>query len=143
MVGSIALLISILMPALSRVREQARRTKFLSYLRQSGMSLIMYAGENRGNLPQHLGNSAWLFDIPLGTRDAMLGFGAMRDTMYCPGNDEWQNADTLWNYPTGDASTSFHSATGYQWLFHDGHAQWREFSEMLIQTQLGANNYYF
>ncbi len=37
--------------------------------------------------------------------------------MYCPSNAEWQNADTLWNFPTGDESTSIHSATGYQWLF--------------------------
>ena len=50
-IGIIALLISILMPSLSRAREQANAVKCLSNIRQVGMALYMYANENRGFYP--------------------------------------------------------------------------------------------
>jgi prepilin-type N-terminal cleavage/methylation domain-containing protein/prepilin-type processing-associated H-X9-DG protein len=229
-IGIIAVLVAILLPVLGNAREQARRTVCLSNLRQDGTALLAYAVNNDGALPQHVGGSNWLFDLPLGTRDAMLRYGASRLTMYCPSNADSQNVDVLWNYNTGVEATSSWSATGYQWLFRrptgamsvlnfnrqfltrtsqlqtlvvngatihntpanvdlatdmvnssqgppenfdgakggyifthhtahlkntlvrptggnvlylDGHAQWRDFGEMLIQTQLSGNNYYF
>ena len=50
-VGIIALLISILMPALTRAREHANKTKCLSNLRQIGMAVIMYANDFDGWVP--------------------------------------------------------------------------------------------
>jgi len=50
-IGIIALLISILMPALNRAREQANATKCLSNIRQVGMALYMYANDNKGAYP--------------------------------------------------------------------------------------------
>lgn len=47
-IGLIALLIGMLMPALSRVREQSRQVACASNLRQIGMSLLIYANESRG-----------------------------------------------------------------------------------------------
>lgn len=114
-IAIIAVLISILIPFLSRAKEQARRAVCQSNLHQNGVALLMYAGENRGKLPQHLGNSYWLFDIPLDTRDAMLRFGCVRRNFYCPTNASTQNVDDLWNYPS--PSSPIHCATGYQWLF--------------------------
>ncbi len=46
----IALLISILLPALSRARQQSRATVCLSNLRQLGMAVNMYAQSNKGIL---------------------------------------------------------------------------------------------
>ncbi len=46
-IGIIALLIAILMPALSRAREQALRTKCMANHRQLITAFIMYASENR------------------------------------------------------------------------------------------------
>jgi prepilin-type N-terminal cleavage/methylation domain-containing protein/prepilin-type processing-associated H-X9-DG protein len=50
-IGIIALLISILLPALNRARETANQTKCLSNLRQVVQAMIAYTGENRGFLP--------------------------------------------------------------------------------------------
>ncbi len=50
-IGIIALLISILLPALAKAREQAKSTVCLSNLRQIGNCYLMYAQDNQGWLP--------------------------------------------------------------------------------------------
>ena len=50
-IGIIALLIAILMPAMSKARETAVRTACASNLRQIHSGVVMYANENRGWLP--------------------------------------------------------------------------------------------
>jgi prepilin-type N-terminal cleavage/methylation domain-containing protein/prepilin-type processing-associated H-X9-DG protein len=50
-IGIIALLISILMPALSRARDQANMIKCMSNMRQIGQAYMMHAGEHRNHVP--------------------------------------------------------------------------------------------
>jgi len=50
-IGIIALLISILLPALSKARAQALTLKCLSNLRQMGLAFNMYASEHKQFLP--------------------------------------------------------------------------------------------
>ena len=50
-IGIIALLISILLPALTRAREQAQEIKCQSNLRQLMLAQLMFAGEHKGHLP--------------------------------------------------------------------------------------------
>src|SRR5689334_13027256 len=75
-VGIIALLISILMPALSRVRDQANRIKCMNNLHSILQGMIMYASENKQSLPwtnwggnyfgrnDPNGTAGWLYDDP-------------------------------------------------------------------------------
>ena len=50
-IGIIALLISMLMPALGKVRDQANGAKCANNLRQLMTATIMFAGEHKGRLP--------------------------------------------------------------------------------------------
>jgi prepilin-type N-terminal cleavage/methylation domain-containing protein len=49
-IGIIALLIGILLPALNKARQQAATTKCLSNIRSIGHGIQMYATENNGFL---------------------------------------------------------------------------------------------
>jgi prepilin-type N-terminal cleavage/methylation domain-containing protein/prepilin-type processing-associated H-X9-DG protein len=62
-IGIIALLISILLPALNKARESGRQTKCLSILRQIGLVNAMYLDEYKGyNIP-----AAWGWGPPSAT----------------------------------------------------------------------------
>lgn len=50
-IGIIALLISILLPALNKAREQAKQAKCLSNLRQLGQAMLMFAADHRQHVP--------------------------------------------------------------------------------------------
>jgi len=50
-IGIIAVLISVLLPSLSKAREAAKRTQCLSNLRQIAVLLNMYANNNNGQVP--------------------------------------------------------------------------------------------
>jgi prepilin-type N-terminal cleavage/methylation domain-containing protein/prepilin-type processing-associated H-X9-DG protein len=50
-IGIIAVLVGLLLPALNRAREQARRTQCLSNLRQIATAFFMYTNENKGWFP--------------------------------------------------------------------------------------------
>lgn len=50
-IGIIALLISILLPALNRARGQAKQVQCLSNLRQIGTAMLMHAGEHNQHFP--------------------------------------------------------------------------------------------
>ncbi len=63
-IAMIALLIALLLPALSAAKEQANRVKCSANLRQIGIAQQMYAGENKGQYPRILyvaGSAPWFF----------------------------------------------------------------------------------
>jgi prepilin-type N-terminal cleavage/methylation domain-containing protein/prepilin-type processing-associated H-X9-DG protein len=50
-IGIIAVLIAILLPALARAREQAKKVSCASNMRQVGQAIVMYANDNKGFTP--------------------------------------------------------------------------------------------
>src|SRR5271170_8142810 len=72
-IGIIALLIGILMPALTRARAQAQSVACLSNLRQIGQLIFMYSDSSKGSLPY--GYYDWATQIPTGTSNLQNGIG--------------------------------------------------------------------
>ncbi|HZZ45243.1 MAG TPA: prepilin-type N-terminal cleavage/methylation domain-containing protein [Tepidisphaeraceae bacterium] len=79
-IGIIALLISILLPAMSRARQQAVSVQCMSQLKQIGNASLMYAGENRGWLPPGEGGFARL-ELFLDWGDGAPGQYSVREAM--------------------------------------------------------------
>jgi prepilin-type N-terminal cleavage/methylation domain-containing protein len=83
-IGIIAVLIAILLPAMQRAREQANRTACMSNMRQIVNGWLMYAHDNKGGLvfsetddrtkppvtpPEDLGKLGWVIDTPASATD--------------------------------------------------------------------------
>ncbi len=58
-IAIIGILAAILLPALARARESARRSSCMNNLKQLGVSFKMYSGENRDTLPPMAGRVAY------------------------------------------------------------------------------------
>ena len=91
-VSIISLLVSILLPALNKAREQARRSVCANNVRQIGISLIMYATENEDWMPLHT-NQPWLHDISYLTSDYIIKTGGDKNTFYCPSDLRHRSPD--------------------------------------------------
>jgi prepilin-type N-terminal cleavage/methylation domain-containing protein len=105
-IAIIAILAAMLLPALSRAKEHAKRANCMSNLKQINLSLQMYAGENNSNLPVGDGGY-WAWDIPGTAAQFMLANGATWRLFYCPDlanrftdTNEFQ----LWNWGGGPSA---------------------------------------
>jgi prepilin-type N-terminal cleavage/methylation domain-containing protein/prepilin-type processing-associated H-X9-DG protein len=133
-IAVIAVLMSILLPALAKVREQARRTKCAANIRQQVLSLTMYGQENQGKLP---GTSLVpsLGRLSCTMANFMLRSGMTRQMLYCPSNAVQQKYnDYFWidGFPDdnrgGWDGSRFTTPTlggglsiGYSWLLFSAH----------------------
>src|SRR5436305_14249818 len=83
-IGIIALLVAILLPALSRARDQAKNVQCAARLRHIGQAVLMYANENRGKVPQHYAADRWIWDISFADRDALVKRGGLLQPLHSP-----------------------------------------------------------
>jgi len=131
-IAIIALLMSILLPALGAAREQGRRAVCGQNEKNTGLGLFLYANDYDGRLPQNEVDR-WLFDVSYWTTDIILRTGAFdRHIFYCP---SWRQRDRIifWRYGENlPASTSesyptpepadertrkdYHRIMGYFWF---------------------------
>jgi len=109
-IGIIAVLISILLPALKKAKDAANKVACGSQLRQIGQGMIMYANDSKGFLPatdQETGNFVYFGSAggPPGATCGLglliklkylgavkddpfaFGLGAQKKILFCPGRD--------------------------------------------------------
>lgn len=98
-ISIIGILAGLLLPALGRTKEKAKRINCLSNLKQVDLALRMYAESNSEKFPQ-VGAGRWAWDVPWKVADAMVQ-NAQQKVFYCPssGFTEQDNLN-LWNYET-------------------------------------------
>ncbi|MHC4557018.1 MAG: type II secretion system protein [Planctomycetota bacterium] len=132
-IAIIAILMAVLMPALSRVREQANRSACASNIRQHLLGLIMYADENDNKFPSAAGFWLWDMDRDI-VRQLMLNIGLkptrrdedtpVQDVFYCPSNlTHKRSRDRCWDYHHPDGSRAGYRVTGYFWILEARNAQ--------------------
>lgn len=97
-IAIIALLLSVLMPALQRARESARRVACGSNARQTLLAINSHASDRDGELPPAFPVPT-LWDVPYYTTDLLMAAGAEREIFYCQSNpDQQPDDDRLWRF---------------------------------------------
>jgi prepilin-type N-terminal cleavage/methylation domain-containing protein/prepilin-type processing-associated H-X9-DG protein len=94
-IGVIALLVALLLPALNKARGQAGATKCLSNLRQINLAMAMYANANRDHLPL-LNPGNFNFDIGGTTYVVRSGWYGGAYDPNAPGNQNVNRATGVW-----------------------------------------------
>jgi prepilin-type N-terminal cleavage/methylation domain-containing protein/prepilin-type processing-associated H-X9-DG protein len=85
-IGIIALLVAILLPALQRARAQANLVQCQSNLRQIGQAITLYVSDNQGRLPYGIWNG-------YGNQSQLPLWGTTPPTPLAPNGAPWPAAD--------------------------------------------------
>lgn len=110
-IAIIAILASMLVPAVTNALERGRRAMCSSNLHQSSTAWISYGADRKGRIEiQSLVGGGWMWDLDQNTRNTLVDeYGLTRQVLYCPSNPE-QNRDDHWDYPGG------FTVSGYFWI---------------------------
>jgi prepilin-type N-terminal cleavage/methylation domain-containing protein/prepilin-type processing-associated H-X9-DG protein len=100
-IGIVALLIAIAMPALVAVRNRAKNLICMNNLRELGLAITSYAHTDNA-LPATAMSSAavgwWPWDVQNDIVDDIVNEGMTRDQFYCPFNADILNRDNVWSF---------------------------------------------
>ncbi|HEX9046577.1 MAG TPA: prepilin-type N-terminal cleavage/methylation domain-containing protein, partial [Verrucomicrobiae bacterium] len=128
-IAIIAILAAMLLPALAKAKDKARRVNCMNNMHQLELAINMFANDNRDQVPVLTGSASWVWDLPDAAAQIMLSSGMTKAAFYCPGTapkftdrenftepgtDFRGNAYNLWDFP---ADKSFH-IVGYALAFN-------------------------
>jgi len=101
-IAIIAILAAMLLPALAKAKERAKRTVCLNNIKQLTLATIMYA-DDLGNIFPNDGEDQPYY-LGAAFRTSMTNtYKIPRGTFYCPSNPGWNKADnTFWLFSSGN-----------------------------------------
>lgn len=120
-IAIIAILASLLLPALARAKENARRAACKSNFHQLGIAIQIYSQDNNNLLPDlrypfyappatpPTAVGLWPWDISTNLTEQMTENGGNQNIFYCPSNPDF-NCTNTWNF-----NPAFR-ITGYVWM---------------------------
>ncbi|MBI5093742.1 MAG: DUF1559 domain-containing protein [Candidatus Hydrogenedentes bacterium] len=134
-IAIIGILAAILLPALARAREAARRASCANNLKQMGVVFKMYSGESRGLLPRVHGDQPWGAALPAscqggGTKASLAPYMQAIypeylsdvNVLVCPSDPEASGANSLGIVQDAPAQTcqyrGFPSRTDVSYLYY-------------------------
>jgi prepilin-type N-terminal cleavage/methylation domain-containing protein len=100
-IAVIAILAAMLLPALAKAKERAKRVACLNNIKQLEVATLMYAQDSVGKFPDSeasFDNPYWLNST---FRNTLIGSYKMQQAQfYCPSNPSW-NQTNMWYNPSG------------------------------------------
>ncbi|HMJ90872.1 MAG TPA: prepilin-type N-terminal cleavage/methylation domain-containing protein [Candidatus Acidoferrum sp.] len=121
-IAIIAILASLLLPALAKAKEMGKRIGCLNNMRQLGIALIMYTDENEGHLPPRAHPNRWPNRLKDGYKDLKI--------LLCPsdGANPASGSDTTGLYPADSAPRSYIYNSWNDWYSekYPGNGNWRQ-----------------
>ena len=119
-IAIIAILAAMLLPALAKSKERAKRIACANNIRQYGLALRMYASDFNDKLPSGTISAAdkaalgttWPWDLGTNTATLLTDNGSVRNILYDPAFSD-QNNDALWtlSYTSGKSRVTGYAAT--------------------------------
>lgn len=84
-IAIIAILAAMLLPALAKAKDRAKRTADMNNMKQVTLALHMYAGDSQDKLPSNRNIGFWSWDMPRDVGDRMENNGTKWKLWYDPG----------------------------------------------------------
>jgi prepilin-type N-terminal cleavage/methylation domain-containing protein/prepilin-type processing-associated H-X9-DG protein len=96
-IAIIAILAAMLLPALSKAKEQAKRTQCMNNVKQVTLAVHIYSSDSKEKLPSWNGTGNWCWDLPWDVGTLMEQSGTKYKIFYCCGTTARFTDQDNWN----------------------------------------------